>query len=92
MVRSPAAGVEARFQSMSTEEYRQHLKSTHNFSDEVSLTLAENLSAYRDNPRMWMDNTDIDVQDVRSDSRQGHGVYLVVTDKYTDTSRFEDLE
>ena len=59
-----ATGVEARFQSMTTEQFKQHLEASLHFPNNVALSMAENLSCYRTNPNMITDHTDYAAKDV----------------------------
>ena len=59
-----ATGVEAKFQSMTTEQFKQHLETSLNFPSNVALSMAENLSCYRTNPNMITDYTDYDAKDI----------------------------
>ena len=60
----PATGVEAKFQSMTTEQFKQHLETSLKFPSNVALSMSENLSCYRTNPNMITDYTDYNAKDV----------------------------
>ena len=57
-----AVGLNGTFKSLSTEDYMQRLKTVHHFPDVFALSLAENLSLYRDAPEAWIEGTDFRIQ------------------------------
>ena len=59
-------GLNATFKALSTEDYMQRLKTVHHFPEVVALSLAENLSVYRDDPEAWIEGNDFGIQDVCS--------------------------
>jgi hypothetical protein len=61
-----AVGLNATFKPLSTEDFQQHLKTVHDFPEVFAVSLAENLSLYRDDPEAWVKGTDFAIQDVCS--------------------------
>ncbi|TVY32001.1 NmrA-like family domain-containing protein, partial [Lachnellula subtilissima] len=59
-----ATGVEAKFQSMTTEQFKKHLETVLHFPSNVALSMSENLSCYRTNPNMITDHTDYAAKDL----------------------------
>ena len=57
-------GLTATFQPLSTEEFKQRLLTVHGFPEVFALSLAENLSVYRDDPEAWVEGTDFAMRDV----------------------------
>lgn len=49
---------------MSTAEYMHRLQHIHGFPEVFALSLAENLSVYRDAPEAWVEGTDFAMRDV----------------------------
>src|SRR5258708_36243965 len=59
-----AVGLKATFKELSTEDYNQRLLKVYQFPEHLALTLAENLSVYRDNPEAWVEGADYSLRDV----------------------------
>jgi hypothetical protein len=61
-----AVGLNATFSPPSAEDFKQRLMNVHDFPEVFAVTLAENMSLYRDNPDAWVKGTDFALREVSS--------------------------